>query len=297
MSFIAVGVGVGTVAAGAGASYLAAGKKPKIPGVPQIDVDAIQRAAVKGNQAVVGDATKLATSVNRANQAELDRVREGTLPGGAAAARKIIGDQLSGVEDVADVQAGIRSATAAGFSLGAGGKSQFTKFGVIGHLGRSVAQQKQQGLANFANFASFMEAPRFNPTTMFLSPEARLRAMQDQNKMNYDAAVAQAAVDAQPSAGAQAASGALGAMSNFGGMFLGNMVARGGVGGRSTSASSGGGLEWGRVPSAPNYGGNSGYNATVGSSGMTPNGGTNGWYSSQGWNTPQTFGTPVGQWG
>lgn len=271
MSWIAVGVGVVAVVAGAGSAAAKAGKKPKIPGVPGTDVSSLQLDAIAGNQAAVDPASKFASSVNRANQTELDRIREGTLPGGKAAAQKFITDQLMGVADVADTQAGIRNATAAGFQLGTGG-SQFSKFGIVGHLGRSVAQQRQQGLQNFANFASFSEAPRYNPASMFLSPEMRVNVAQQDAKMRLDQANAQAAIDAQPSAWMQALGGGLGALSNIAGMYAGGAAGAAGAGAaRAPAASSGGGFV--NNPS---------------------------WYSSQGWNQyqapPSQFGTTVQQW-
>lgn len=273
MSFIAVGVGVAAVAAGAGSAYLKAGKKPKVPGVPQIDFNALQRDAISGNMEAIGPAGGLATAVNQTNQTELDRVREQSLPGGKAAAQKIIMDQLMGVSDITDTQAGIRNATAAGFGLGAGG-SQFSKFGVVGHLGRTVGQQKQQGIQNMAAFQSFSEAPRYNPASMFLSVTDRLQVKMAENKLLFDAAMARVAIDAQPSAGAQAAAGGLGAFSSIAGMYSGSVMARGGAGvagGWMGAAGTGS-----KIPSARSLG-------------------------NSGWNTPQAspnyFGTQAGQWG
>lgn len=259
MSFIAVGAAVVSVGASAGAAYLSAGDKPKVPGVPQIDMNALQKDAIAGNMAAVGPAGELASKVNQTNQSELDRIREGTMPGGKAAAQKIIMDQLMGVADITDTQAGIRNATAAGFNLGVGG-SQFSKFGIVGHLGRTVGQQKQQGLGNMMAFQQFSEAPRFNPASMFLSPEARLRVVENERNMRYQAAVAQAGIDAQPSKGAQAAAGGLGALSGIAGMFSGSMM--GAPKSIPTSGSWYSGQGW-KTPQAP----------------------------------PSYFGTPSGQWG
>lgn len=285
MSFIATAVVVG-VGAAAGSAYLSAGKKPKIPGVPQIDPTGVQRDTIAGNLENVPGAAKLASRVNIANQTELDRIREGTLPGGMDKVRGIINDQLSGNADVEDVQAAIRQTVAAGFGLGAGGGSQFTKFGVVGHLGRSVAQQKQQGLSNFIGFSGFAEAPRFNPASMFLSASERLQVQMAQNKMSYDSAVARAAIDAQPSAGARAFAGGLGAVSSFATMGAGSLASGGsflGMGGAKAAAAGSqvsGALEYGNVGflTTPRAGvGDSGYNAAVASPGQfwntNPNGG------------------------
>ena len=271
MSFIATAVVVG-VGAAAGAAYLSAGDKPKMPGVPQIDPTGVQRDTIAGNLENVPGAAKLASRVNSANQTELNRMREGTLPGGMDMVRGIINDQLKGEADVADVQSAIRQTVAAGFGLGAGGGSQFTKFGVVGHLGRSVAQQKQQGISNFIGFSGFAEAPKFNFASMFLSATDRLKITMEQNKMNYDASVAQAAIDAQPSKGAMAAAGGLSALSSFATMGAGSMAGGGsflGMGGAKAAGSGsrvGSGLEYGNVGflTTPRAGvGDSGYNSTV----------------------------------
>ena len=217
-------------------AYLKAGDKPKVPGVPSVDLNAVQRDTVAGNLAVLPQAAKLASGVNAANQSELDSILERILPGGKAAAQNFITNQLLGIAAVADTQAGIRNATAAGFNLGPGG-SQFSMFGVVVHLGRSVAAQRQAGLQNFANFASFAEAPRYNPASMFFSPGQRLQVVENERNMRYQAAVAQAGIDAQPSklalAGAAAADSVnetLGTAAGMAASFFGGSML-GGIGG------------------------------------------------------------------
>lgn len=262
-------------------AYLKAGDKPKVPGVPSVDLNAVQRDAVQGNLDLLPQASRLASGVNQANQSELDLILEKILPGGKAAAQNFITNQLLGIADVADTQAGIRNATAAGFNLGTGG-SQFSKFGVVGHLGRSVAQQRQAGVQNFANLASFTQAPRYNPASMFLSPQERLRVAENERNMRYQAAVAQAGIDAQPSklalAGAAAADSANETLGTAAGI---------------AASYFGGGMVGGGAPKPPPQNGG-GFQANPS------------WYSSQGWNTPQSppsyggsqdsyFGTPTQQ--
>lgn len=292
MSFIAVG-GFVAIGAGAGAAYLSAGKKPKVPGVPQIDFNALQRDAIAGNMEALGPAGRLATAVNQTNQTELDRVREQSVPGGKAAAQKIIMDQLLGVADITDTQSAIRNASAAGFNLGAGG-SQFSKFGVVGHLGRTVGQQKQQGLGNMMAYQSFSEAPRYNPASMFLSVSDRLQVKMAENKMLWDASMAKAAIDAQPSAGAKAAAGGLGALSSFASIGAGSALGAGGkmfgVAAKAGTAMSSG-LEYGNVGSltTPRVGvGDSAYNSAVSSRSYFGN-------SSGSWNSnPSGYGLGYG---
>lgn len=253
-------------------AFLKAGDKPKVPGVPSVDLDAVQRETVAGNMAVLPQAAQLASGVNKANQSELDRILEQVLPGGKAAAQNFITNQLLGVADVADTQSAIRNATAAGFNLGTGG-SQFSKFGVVGHLGRSVAQQRQAGLQNFGALASFTQAPRYNPASMFLSPEARLQVATHERDLRYQAALAQAGIDAQPSKLALAGAAAVDSLNEDIGFAAG------------VASSMFGGMLGGGV----------------GASAPKPIPKSASWYSSSGWNTPQappsSFGTPLGQWG
>lgn len=230
MSFIAVAA-VGAIGAGVGASYLKAGDKPQVPDFPRLDLETLQKLGIAGNQENLAAAQQLASDVNRGNLAEVAKAREAAVPGATALARKNITDQLSGVADLADTQAAISNATAANFSLGAGGKSQFSKFGIVGHLGRSVAQQKQQGLGNFFNFASLMDAPRFDPASMFLTPAQRLSAAQFQAGGQFSVDTARAAIAAQPSRISQALGGGLGVVSNIASLGFGSLIG-GGIGGR-----------------------------------------------------------------
>jgi hypothetical protein len=236
MSFIAVAAVV-AVGAGVGASYLKAGDKPQVPDFPKLDLETLQKLGIQGNQDVLAQAQQLASDVNKGNLAEVAKSREAAVPGATALARKNITDQLSGVADIADTQAAISNASAANFSLGVGGKSQFSKFGIVGHLGRSVAQQKQQGLGNFFSFANLMDAPRFDPASMFFTPAQRLNAAQWQAQGQFGVDTARAAIAAQPSKISQALGGGLGVVSNLASMGFGSAIGGGGMSGGSGGGS------------------------------------------------------------
>ncbi len=244
-------------------SFLGSGSKPKVPGVPSVDLNQAQRESVSGNLAILPQASKLASEVNRANQLETEKSLEGVLPGGLSAAQNFITNQLLGIADVADTQAGIRNATAAGFNLGVGG-SQFSKFGVVGHLGRSVAQQRQAGLQNFANLASFASGPKYNPASMFLNPATRVESAMRERDLRFQAAMAQAGIDAQPSRLAVAGASAIKSLNSGYGLMSDIKDVGGFVGGMFSGPKS--------IPQSAS------------------------WYSNSGWNTNQNFGTPIGQW-
>lgn len=238
-------IAVVAVGAGVGSSYMSSGDKPKVPDFPKLDLDMLQKLGIAGNQANLAAANKLASSVNAANRAEVLKAREEAVPGAIGQIQKNITDDLSGVADVADTQAAISNATAANFNLGVGGASQFSKFSVVGKLGRSVAQQKQQGFQNFLNFVPALEAPRFDPASMFLSPALRVQNAQIEAKNAFDIATARAAIAAQPSKTSKAIGAGLGVLSNLASGAFGAGVGGGGMGGGSSAPAGGYSTGWG----------------------------------------------------
>lgn len=237
MSWIAVGVGVAGVAAGAASGFLGAGKKPRIPPVPKLNPSQIQMDTIAGNMAALPAAQRLATQTNTLSQQEIARALEFALPGGVKKAQDFISSQLSGELSPEDTRAVIRNATAAGFGSGVqgGGAGSIGRNLTLRDLGRSTVEQKERGLANFANFVEVTRPPVLTASSMFLTPAQRLEAEATNNRMSYDAALAQAGIDAQPSAGQKALSGALGSLSSMAGMFSGSSFANMGSAGAATS--------------------------------------------------------------
>jgi len=228
MSFIAAALIGGTLAAGGavGAAALSRGSKPKVPDFPNLNLDEIQRMSIAGNLQSIPEIQGLVSKTNTGNRAEVAKAIESAVPGATTRIQKNILDQLEGVADISDTQAALRNLTAANFNLGVGGKSQFSKFSIVGQLGRSVAQQKQQGLANFGNFFNLTDAPRMDISSMFFSPSQRVNAALGQQSGEFNVALARAGIDAQPSRAASAAAAGLGAVSNFGGLFTGAALAK-----------------------------------------------------------------------
>ena len=194
------------------------GNTPKVPDYKQVDPRHEQTEALVQNEAVLPGAQALGANVNAFNLKELMKAIEFFSPGTLGKVNANISDQLAGIADIADTKAGIRNATAAGFNLGAGG-SQFSKFGVVGHLGRSVAQQKQQGLGNFMALSQATRAPQFDITSMFLTPQQRISTAMQNNQNQFSRDWLKAQMDASPHpAGAFTKELIMEAVKAFGGM-------------------------------------------------------------------------------
>lgn len=239
MSWVAIGVAVVGVAAGAASGAMGAGKKPKIPAPPTLDPDAIQMDTLRGNLRALPEIQNLTSKVNTFNIQELERALELALPGGLSKVKTNILNQLEGKMDTADTQAVIRNAAAAGFGSGiqGGGAGSIGRNLQWRDLGRGVQETKERGLTNFMNFQSANRAVLFNPASMFLTPAQRLEAQAINNRSIYDAALAQAGIDAQPSQGQAALSGALGSLSSMAGMYSGmSFGGGGGFGGTGATA-------------------------------------------------------------
>jgi len=231
LSWIAVAAGVVAVGAGVGSSLLSSGDKPQVPDFPKLDLDMLQKLTISGNARALESSQALGARVNEGNRAELLKAREAAVPGGVAAAQKNILDQLTGVADITDTRSAIRNLTAANFNLGVGGASQFSKFGIVSGSQRGVAAQKQQGLQNFVNFSSFLDAPRFDPTSMFFSPSQRVQVAQQESEQQFQVNLARASIAAQPSKTEKALGAGLGSLSNLASMGFGSAIGGGGGGG------------------------------------------------------------------
>lgn len=173
------------------------GNTPKVPDYKYVDPAAEQAGAINQNQQSLGASKRLASDVNQFNLEQLNKALEFAMPGGLDSVRKNIADQLAGKADLADLQAGIRGATAAGYNLGVPA-SQFNRFGVAGQLGRSVAQQRQQGFQNFAALTQVAKAPQFDVTSMFMTPTQRVNLALQQNQNQFSRDWLKSQMDAAP---------------------------------------------------------------------------------------------------
>ena len=206
------------------------GKKPKVPDFIPVNIDQVQTEGIDANVRNMPGAKALASDVNAFGLQELQKALDFLAPGARDKAIENINNMLGGVADVADTQAGIRNATAAGFNLGAGG-SQFSKFGVVGHLGRSVAQQRQQGLQSLMGFYS-MAPQQFNVASMFFTPQQRLAHATSERNDSFSRELLAEQIKAAPDPMMKAVAEGMIADDQFwGGVVSGMMGSIGGGGG------------------------------------------------------------------
>ena len=166
-----------------GGAIGAFGKKPKIPPLPNIDVNQVQQDTIAGNAAALPGAEGIAGNLNQFSLDQLAKALNFYSPGAMAKLSDTIGNELSGNLDPQDTQSLIRSATAAGygrgFNFGSGGIGRNL---VLRDLGLGVEQQRQRGMQNLLSLYSAGPKP-FDPTSMFFTPGQRLNfAMVDREQ-------------------------------------------------------------------------------------------------------------------
>jgi len=174
------------------------GKKPKVPSLPKTDFAGTQQKTVGENIAALPKSKALAQDINAFNLEELSRALEFALPSGLKQAQKNIRAELRGELDPEDTKTLIRSATAQGFNLGIGGSGAGRNL-VARDLGIGIQQQKQRGLQNFMALSQQFQTPRFDVTSMFLTPQQRIGLEVQQNQAQFDRDVMAASVEAQAS--------------------------------------------------------------------------------------------------
>lgn len=159
------------------------GRKPKIPELPNIVPEDIQKATTAGNLAALPGLEALGSGVDQFNFDQLAKALSFWSPGALGKLQNTIAAQLSGEIEPEDTARAISNATAAGYGRGFG-----PTFGMNFGIGRravgrdllfGVEQQKQRGLSNLMSL--YQAGPRpFDVTSMFFSPQQRLAfAFQD----------------------------------------------------------------------------------------------------------------------
>jgi hypothetical protein len=240
-----------TVAVVAYAGSEALATAPEVPGLAPINPDKASKDATKLNLAALPGAEGLGKEVNAYNQAELDKSYADIFPGYKDAARKAgsnITDLLSG--KVSDSTAAEVSRRAAARSVGTTGT-----FGPRGQaleardFGITSQQQQQTGLTALSGWLSSAKAsliaPKFDVTSMFLSPQQLFAMRQEERSAQFQRQNAANQVDAYYSAGSRASR----ALDSVGGAAAGDLGGGGGGGG-----SKGGGGGGGGQSAAYNYG-------------------------------------------
>jgi len=222
MSYIALGVGGAAMIGGAAMS---AGKKVKVPQFKKVDVEAEQKAAIKGNIASLTSANELAQKTTSAEQSLLENQLRRAIPGYDQMLGQMssnIGSALKG-ELNPDVMANLqRSSAGKNLMSGAGAASGFGTARTARDFGLTSMQMQNQG---FAQAQSFMQQQRtmgmaqpFSASSMFISPTQRLNISLQENQSEFNRNMSAAQVAAQPDP-MMAALG--GTMSNMGGMAFG----------------------------------------------------------------------------
>lgn len=213
------------------------GKKPKVPGLPEILPSQVQSDTVAGNIAASGEAGKLGSIVDQYNLEQLAKALQFVLPGGLQKAQSNINSQLAGELDPSDTSAVIRNATAAGFGSGIG-RGMIGRNLVLRDLGRSSQEQKQRGFQNFLSLAGITPQP-FNVTSMFFTPQQRLEFAMADRSSRFSRDLLAAQVKAAPDPAKAALGAEIDRFFNTA-ASVGMMAAGGGFGGGGGAAGAGG---------------------------------------------------------
>lgn len=217
-------------------------KKPKVPGLESIDPTQQGKDAANANLAALPDAQKLGQQVDAYNQAELDKSFADIFPGYKDAARQAgsnIEDLLSG--KISDTTAAEVSRRAAARSVGSTGS-----FGPRGQsleardFGITSEAQKSRGLTALSGWLASAKgsliAPKFDVTSMFLTPQQLYTNRNEQAVQQFQRQNAANQVDAYYSAESRGARG----MQQAGSMIGGFGSGMGGGGGGGAKPSGGG---------------------------------------------------------
>lgn len=241
MSELWVAATVAVVAYGA-SSALAS--KPKVPGLAPINPDASGRDAANLNLAALPDAKKLGQEVNAYNQGELDKSFEDIFPGYKDAARNAgsnISDMVAGkISDQTAAEVARRSAVRAVGSTGTfGPRGQSLEARDLGITSESLKQSGLTALSGWlASAKGSLIAPKFDVTSMFLTPEQLFQNRTAERSAQFQRQNAANQIDAYYSASSRAGR----AFESIGGAAAGYLSAGGGGGGgRKASAPGSGG--------------------------------------------------------
>jgi hypothetical protein len=223
-----------------GGAIGAFGKKPVVPDLKPIDVNATQKQTVAGNAASFADIAKLATQVNTFNQDQLDALIDRALgPGVRQQIQGTITSQLRGEipDDVQRaIQRGVAERTASGNAFGGGG---FSRNITARDLGLTSLQLTQQGLSSAESWLSRATAPQFDVTSMFFTPQQRLAFEQQQQSAQFQRDVMAAGVEAAPDPATAALGQEIDRFFNTA-ASAGMMMAGGGMGGLAGGGGSAG---------------------------------------------------------
>lgn len=156
----------GALVGGALGAY---GKKPEIPSLTPIDLQASTKKALDINQALLPQAEGLASSVNQFNQDQLTKLLDQALPGGSQQIKSNILSELRG-ELPQDVQNQIYRAGASRAAAGGVVDSQFARALTAQDIGLNSLALTQRGLDSAQKWLSQATAPMMDVSRAFLTP-------------------------------------------------------------------------------------------------------------------------------
>lgn len=166
---------IGTAIAGALGSF---GDKPKVPQFKPVNAGAEQLAAISGNLDALPGAEALSTRVNAFNQAELEKLLAVALPGFQNIRNKIgqnINSLVSG-EIPVDVSESIHRNAAVKSLYGGFGGTGAARNLTARDLGLTSLSLTDKGLDSASRWlSSSAVAPRFDVSSMFISPQTRIQ--------------------------------------------------------------------------------------------------------------------------
>lgn len=155
-------------------------KKAKVPEFKDVSLSAAQSEAIQANRSSFGEASALASDVNKFNQDQLMATIRELIPDADAILANISGniaDQTAGRlpdDVVAEIE---RTSAARAFAGGVGG-SGFAKNLTTRDLGLNSLAMTQRGLDNasrwIATSRASLTAPQMDVTSMFVSPAMAL---------------------------------------------------------------------------------------------------------------------------
>lgn len=183
------------------------GRKPKVPKLPAVDIDKVQRDTVAGNAAVLPGAQAIASSINTFNYdqalAQTRKALNFALPGAFEKVQDITNSQLAGELSSDETMQLQRQAASSAFGGGTGASLGFR--GGIGsnaffrNFGISSMQRTQQGIGNFERLAAMSpKTTLFDLSQMFLNTEQRFSMTESERNAQYNRAWLESQIKAAP---------------------------------------------------------------------------------------------------
>jgi len=219
--------------------------KPDVPNFVPVDTTAEQLAAILGNLSNLPELSRLGARTNTALADQTNAILEKILPGYQnllAKGTETLQSQLSG-QLPKDVEEYIkRSAAEMGVSSGTSG-SEFNKFGALRNLGLTSLDVTNKALDSASRWiaGAASRSPRFDFTSMFVSPAQRIATTQWNTTMQWNRDWLQNQIDVLPDAWQRALANLFDNIEETGQSVLGAYAggAMGGGGGMGAAGGSG----------------------------------------------------------